>query len=291
MMPSRSDWCTLDRSSGELFAMGRLARLKYPELWQGCVGAWSHKLDQGAVDYTGKTPQAVRTGDVSDLDGWKLNTGYLLSTGAGSRWSFPTDEACLSMWVRLDVAVPAATNATGFTAIGSTTIPDAYTWTDGKAYLGVFRSSRVDNITLSASVNRLEWHHVAITTALGTNGWKLYQNGSLVHQVDGTMVSVRSNIEFGRSGSFGSTLRGSIDDMRVYNRVPSLNTLRLLASRRHVSYEAELSPRRWYIEDEAEPIPAAHFTLERHRPEFTLAPMDDFSPAETRPEFTLAERN
>jgi len=74
---------------------------------------------------------------------------------------------------KLDAATPAVLSKTG---LASLTDPDVthYPYTDGLAYVGTFRTTRVDSITLSGSVDRSGWHWFVCRTDAG-NGWQLIQ--------------------------------------------------------------------------------------------------------------------
>lgn len=123
--------------------------------------------------------------------------------------------ATVCLWVKLDVATPAASAQTGLMGI-TTTLASHYPYTDGSAYLGVLRNNRVNSITLPGGVTRTAWHHVAIVTQTGANGWKLYVNGDLVTQTTGETLGTIAYWVVGYSG-FGHYLDGSIADVRVYD--------------------------------------------------------------------------
>lgn len=59
-----------------------------------------------------------------------------------------------------------------------------YTYNNPKIiYLDTFKTSRFGPITLKTTAG--DWHHFAVTTKSGVNGWCLYQNGELVYSATG----------------------------------------------------------------------------------------------------------
>lgn len=147
------------------------------------------------------------------------------------------------------------------------------------------------NITGDA---RDEWLHVAVTLpGTATNACKLYFNGVEISTATGVSIALTPT-----QGSLGDLERslwnnpfnGIAADPLAFDRVLTPREVEMLANPRFQLVSQPLVYR-YVAEEEATRVPTAHFTLERHRPEFTLSPGDDFTPAETRPEFTLAERN
>jgi len=119
---------------------------------------------------------------------WKINSwlSFDWTNDEVSLWNisslFTTNEASLVMWVKLDVATPVNVAQTWFAAFWTDSARSHYPFTDGLAYIETFRSSRVNSISLSGSIDRTTWHMVTITTTPWTNWWKMYQNDTLIHQ-------------------------------------------------------------------------------------------------------------
>lgn len=64
------------------------------------------------------------------------------------------------------------------------------------------------------------WHHVAMTFTSGAaNGTKVYIDGRLVLTTDITVNYQNKALYIGASTSAGQTFTGSIDDVRIYNRI------------------------------------------------------------------------
>jgi hypothetical protein len=133
--------------------------------------------------------------------------------------------ASLDMWIKLDVATPANASQTGFVSFdgSSNSSISHYPWTDGNGYFSTFRNTRLGPITLSASVTRTDWHHLAITSESGGN-WVLYQNATAVYTTtaDLSTISLKSNTSIGRSmSSTGRRLDGNVGQFRIYSKALS----------------------------------------------------------------------
>lgn len=147
---------------------------------------------------------------------FRAGTDYVEITGTGDLLE---DRASLTFWVKLNRATPAAEN-TGIHHISSHDGHSHYPWTDGLAYFNTFRDSRVDGITLSADIDREQWHLVSITSEPGENGWKLYQDTELVHQATGTeRIHIGTSIALGANQGATRRLDGYLHDVRLYDRV------------------------------------------------------------------------
>ncbi len=145
------------------------------------------------------------------------------------------DEASMAVWVKLKNGSPTVGDETGIQHLSSHTGNSLYPWTNGNAYFNTFRTARVDNFALSATVDREEWHLLTITTEPGTNGWKIYQNDELVHQVAGqSTVSLGAVSYLGRSPST-QRFNGAMKNFRLYNKVLSPEEIGQLVNNEDVS--------------------------------------------------------
>jgi len=135
-----------------------------------------------------------------------------LDRDAGSFLDLPdvsasfSNAAALSMWVKLDAATSGDTTRTGLDSFGANTYNSHYPWTNGQAYFSTFRDgSRVDGVALSPTVDRTEWHHLAVTTAPGSGTYKVYQDGQLIRTADpGTFhIAPGGNVEKANDGGWG----------------------------------------------------------------------------------------
>lgn len=148
------------------------------------------------------------------------------------------DNATVAHWIKLDNASPTPTSKTGLHNLGALVSGKNthYPWDgDGKGYFTSFRntsntaSSRVDAVTLPAGVTRTNWHHLAITTTPGANGWTLYINGSAVTTATGVTGVYYDNDLWSLGGSSASQwLDGNAADFRVYTRCLSSDDIAAL---------------------------------------------------------------
>ena len=149
------------------------------------------------------------------------------------------NNASFSCWIKLQTATPVAGANTGFMNLGPIVAAAAshYPWTDGSAYLSLFRCSgnavcsRVGPITLPGGVTRTNWHHLAITNQPGANGWKFYVNGALVTQTAGLATVYYNNdlwVLARSSAGFSYHLDGSLDEVLLYNRTLTAHEIKQL---------------------------------------------------------------
>ena len=141
--------------------------------------------------------------------------------------------ATIEGWVKLDVATPANGSQTGLWTFDGSSLSQIthYPYTNGSAYFSTFRNSRLGPITLSASVTRTDWHHIAITSTSGGN-WILYQNATSVYSTtaDQSTIDTGTTNYIGRSiGGDGSTqdrrLDGNIGQFRLYSKALSASEI------------------------------------------------------------------
>jgi len=148
-----------------------------------------------------------------------------------------TTEASLCLFLKLQENIPTNSSYTGLATLGNVSSSPGnsfpgthYPWIDGYGYFCIFRQNRIDSINLSGGVNKTTNHMLTITTTPGTNGWKLYQNNSLIYQTTGENTVTLSDLKIARSenriGTGGGTnadylLRGNIYTVQIYNRALS----------------------------------------------------------------------
>ncbi len=133
---------------------------------------------------------AVVSGDVAG-DRWTLSQDIgrrCFQLNGTSYWKLQdprnefSSEATLLMRLRLREATPTNVENTGLNSLTSlwtmAGVTEHYPYTDGRAYLNTFRTNRL-TITPSTSVDRANWHTIAVTTKAG-GLWKFYQNSILV---------------------------------------------------------------------------------------------------------------
>lgn len=157
--------------------------------------------------------------------------------------TFMGDNASVMAWLKLDVATPATAPPTGLWNTGPAITSGAshHPFTDGFGYYSAFRAtnnttlSRVNSVNLSAGGTRTSWHHVAITTSPGANGWKLWIDGVQITSTTGTTgVYYDSDLwSFGRSfdGTTSYFFDGYIWDCRIYNTNEAANLAAIMAEK------------------------------------------------------------
>lgn len=181
------------------------------------VGAVTREDSHGSNDLTDVNTTPSATGRVGNCSNHNPNNVEHFSR-AHSGWTFASNEASLSFWVKLNAATPPIAGWSGIVDFGTGTA-SLYPFVDGLIYMDAFRTARVDGITPSGAVTRTNWHLVTITTTPGANGWQMYQNTTLIKQATGqSSVTVPSTILVGASdGTF--RINGMMDEVNVWNRV------------------------------------------------------------------------
>lgn len=212
------------------------------DITSNLVGLWQLEETSGtsAADSSGNANNGTYTNSPTLAQSGAFGTSKAVAFAAASSQyvALPNlsaslgDNATLACWIKLNTATPAAASASGICNLGPILAGNAshYPYTDGLAYLSIFRfsnnttCSRVNSIALPGGVTRTNWHHFCITTTPGTNGWKLYINGSLVTQATGiTGVYYDADLwALGRSSDGTSYyIDGKLDDARIYSRALS----------------------------------------------------------------------
>lgn len=224
----------------------------YPELWEGCVGAWAPCLGPTGLtlrdwsrfgnhgELTGMVPSEdwVASSARYALDVNGLNN-YIAISNAGSQKGHLTAAAWVSARSTGSISKILAnelSNRQDFQIeFARTSRRISIIW--GSQLIGT------GTVDLPTSV----WTHVAITRSGSTGAWAwgIYVNG--VAQSSGTTIhnpnGTSANLAIGRNGDVNNSyFNGQIDDVRLYQRPMSDTELRLLASRRGIAYE--LAPRR-----------------------------------------------
>jgi hypothetical protein len=148
------------------------------------------------------------------------------SAVGGNNWSF-------AMWVKLDADPPATAAKSGWANLGPAVAGNAsyYVWYDNSHhYCALLRhtsNSAANRVTIYPShpTPRTTWHHVAITTTPGTDGWKLYVNGEVIGAATGQSSLYFDNDLWSVGRSYDGTnnyyLDGAVADVRLYNRTLS----------------------------------------------------------------------
>jgi len=155
---------------------------------------------------------------------WEKEYDYALSFDGNEYITIPDvaeeihggTEATIEFWCRADELYSTGSGIvqlSGFESTNGNLYPyNSFT----KVYLDVFRTDRIGPIYTNSPVNEL--HHFAITTTPGTDGWRFYQNGELIHSATGPgSVSANYN-DFTLGFNSGNRyLHGIMNDVRIWN--------------------------------------------------------------------------
>jgi len=154
----------------------------------------------------------------------EIKQGLLVLDGTTAYATLPDfsssfdDEATIIGWIKLQQNTSTSVTYTGLWELQTGASATHYPYTNSLAYIGTFRSARVDSIVLSPDIDRTKWHMITITTKAGANGWNFYQNDELIKTETGeATVSIDgSNMWLG--GQSVVFLRGEMDNVKIYNR-------------------------------------------------------------------------
>jgi len=238
----------------QLFAR-RKDQAKYPQLWDGLVGAWSPGLGPTGLtlyDFSGKCNHGTRSGSTTLADTWVVNQGRVSQFFNGSTdkvvtkilpeiASFGTVTA--SCWFRplstangLLISDTSGTNRSLNLEWSRTANKVSWRCGPGTIYYS----------TASLSVD--VWHHAALVRSVtaGVTDGHLYLNGVLDSSSLGVSGGNGSGaLTFGENGTFNNLyFNGYIDSVAIHNREARQGEIRLLASRRGIIHER--ASRRFY---------------------------------------------
>jgi hypothetical protein len=206
-------------------------------LLDGLVAYW--KLDEtsgpridsaGSNNLTDNNTVGSAVGKVGNAASFVAANNEFLRVYTVAFSSSFTDEASINLWVKRDVDIPTSTSESGFLKGGNTTLEDMYyPFTDNVDYTGVFRNNRLTiSPRLSGVPDRTVWHMLTITTTPGTNGYKIYQNGTLQYQNTGqSSVFLGPETVFGRSGNT-AYYGGLFDEIGLWNRALTASEMLIL---------------------------------------------------------------
>ena len=148
---------------------------------------------------------------------------------------FGGQQGTLALWMNLNLFPPDPSQS-GWVYMGDSGDPGDeddthYPWRDGRAYLNALRNDR-QSVHISSErpldsedpppcptcltdAELMEWHHVAITS--DANDWKVYQNGNLIYQADGSWsLPTAPKVGQGRVDN-GESFDGLMDEVWIVN--------------------------------------------------------------------------
>ena len=185
-------------------------------------------------------PGSGTTGtDLIKSESIDLQNGVAFSSANGGSWEFDgtddyidlpdsliTDlnggtEASLCIWIKNDTTVNGV-GTSGIIQLSGYNSSNGNLWfyNNGKTYLDIFRSSRVENVFVNNTEVSTNWNLLTITTTPGTNGWKCYMNGVLKKQVTGqntvSVANQQGGLDLGRNNVSRYT-NGKIAACQIYD--------------------------------------------------------------------------
>lgn len=235
----------------------------FPELWDGCVGAWNPGLGPSGLTLRDWSP-FKNHGTLTNMNlatAWTRSNGrYALSFTGGATHvatSFigpAVNQRSLSVWFRTTQNHTNSQYGTIFFYGTATTFPaDAgrsfFVMVFSETVNGWDNAFGVSQFGDSLGVNNVNdglWHHGCIVNR--GSEYQVWLDGVLRATKTMATTPTSSAAFLGRgntSGSLGSNLNyvGHADDYAFYNRALSPSEIRLLASRRGIAYE--MAPRSW----------------------------------------------
>lgn len=234
---------------------------QYPNLWQGCVGAWCPSVDRSRstllTDFSGRGNNGLLTGMDPGTD-WVASHGKIALDldGSGDRIAVAhnaafniTDSITLCGWVNLR-----SIDSGRYTALID---KDRSTqWSLLASYSAISQARFICNIggvrrdaqQLGSSMPVGEWVHLTGSYSPGVA--RIFLNGILNAEYTSWSGAIGTNtggMTLGTmSGYESSGINGLTDDLRIYNRALDPSEVAQLASRRGVAY-TPMPRRRVYI--------------------------------------------
>jgi hypothetical protein len=218
----------------------------FPELWDGCVGAWNPGLGPTGLTLRDWSPYKNHGKNSSPSTAFSVVSGrYAFSGGFSTIASNKTIDnvRSVALWLRpatvsgFFVAASRDSNLgagrSWYIARSNATLNIAV-WNDS----GTLRNQSTGNLL---TANR--WHHVVFSWD-GVNV-DIFVDGNrqvLTNTLSGLPRTVVVDLKVNALGNNGFTWTGSTDDLRLYSE-PIKTLIPLLASRRGIAYE--LAPRGW----------------------------------------------
>lgn len=194
----------------------------------GLGGYWPFDTDgadhSGSARHLTLSPGAVVSSTPSKRGSAALNLSAGAADAASQQPVATGDAFTLSAWIHLPAGAPsiraiAANSSGGFNANGFRFFVNSFNTTDGKLILETGNGTQAGIVSSPAGVVLTDrWQHVAAVVNRAAGTATLYRNGLPV--ASGPVRNDFANSAILRAGSIAgaNTLRGSIDDLRLYSR-------------------------------------------------------------------------
>jgi hypothetical protein len=194
-------------------------------------------IDAGSTrSYAGSGTAGI---DLISSESITLVNGVTFNSANGGSWEFDGTDQYINLPLSLITALHGGTEASIFiwikndatvNAVGTSGIiqfsgynngnGNLWFYNNGKTYLDIFRTSRVENVFFNNTEVSTNWNLLTVTTTPGTNGWKCYMNGVLKNQVTGqntvSVVNQQGGLDLGRNNASRYT-NGNIAACQIYN--------------------------------------------------------------------------
>jgi hypothetical protein len=225
--------------------------LKYPRLWQGCIGAYTPSVFGPAGDTCFDASQYSRHASVNGAaaaDFWAMNNGLYSALIAGGDYLDcgrcqaieGVAQFAYSFWFRRRAA-----NSTMFVmkAADGANKQGVEIWSDGVLYVEVTAGGSQYGTIMS---NDALWHHFVMSfdglQATNETRLRIYLDGiEKAPGYNGTIPALTStsnaNLILGRQNYSATDGDGNLDDIRIYNRPLLPGEVSTLAMRRGVAFE------------------------------------------------------
>ncbi len=212
---------------------------RFPQLWQGCIGAWCPSLGPTGTrvhDWSGRG-RHLTLNNMDPATDWVLSRGqYSLDTDGSNDYLLATvdgttlTQLTVSFWIN---------TATSTSTVGFFQWADAITDTTPFMLLTGDGRVLIDNgYRVTLSLTQGQWYHLAISLG-ADNVWTVWQDGvsKLSYADDATHTFQSSAVGLYWGDGYNGYSAAKFDDMRVYNRRLAQGEVQQLALRRAVAYE------------------------------------------------------
>jgi hypothetical protein len=207
-----TDGLVLNLDAGFLPSYGGSGTTWYDLAYSGNNGTLTNgptysSLDGGGIVFDGVDDYIAIPSSISSLSG--------------------TTQATLEMWLKLTNGSNTS-NISGLIQLSdfNNSNGNLYFYTDaarvGGIWLDIFRTNRLFTGDWRPVFDPTIPHNLVVTTQPGTNGWKMYLNGSLRYQSTGQDIvyinsSLFGGLRIGQNGG-GRELKGNVYSTKIYNR-------------------------------------------------------------------------
>lgn len=223
----------------------RDAAPQFPQLWQGCVGAWCPSLGPTGLllqDWSGLKRPATLTG-IDPAADWQASAGqHALSLDGTDNLAATeaydpgiTNTASLSLWMMLRSTSGTSKLVALWSASGISDYSTGFALNALSTALHAYWNGAAPQVSVTApSLNA--WHHVCLVNLGGA--MTLYLDGkSAGTGTSGGAISGAKRMQLGGTTDGFFFVDGLLDDVRWYNRALAANEVLLLSTRRGIAYD------------------------------------------------------